>query len=380
MDSIRTISCKLRVTDTQVAHIKATLQAFADACNYVADYGRTYRISRQYALHKACYAQVRSRFGLSANLAIRAIARVAPRLSKTRTRNSTFRPTSADYDARIFRFIEANEGASLTLLHGRVRFPLKIGAFQREALAGQDPTSATLSKQRKGYFLNIQIKEPAPEPMETAGTLGVDLGIKNIATLSDGTSFGGETLNAYRRKRHKVRRALQSKADTGTKSTRRNARRVLKRLSGKERRYQSWVNHQISKHIVESAKEQGQAIALEDLEGIRDRTHTRLRQSQRGLHNTWSFYQLRQFVEYKAARAGVRVVSVSPAWTSQMCSSCLHIGTRSRERFRCSNCGAVMHADVNGALNIATVGASVTRPEYSPLSCPLPEWTIEAAG
>ena len=380
MDSIRTIPCKLLVTHEQATHIEATLRAFADACNFVATYGRTHRISRQYALHKTCYAEIRIRFGLSANLAVRAIARVAPRLSKVRTRNSIFRPTSADYDARIFRFIESEECVSLTLLNGRTRLPLKIGPFQREALAGYDPTWATLSRKRNGYYLNIQIKEPAPQTMETVGTLGVDLGIENIATLSDETTFGGQTLNAYRLKRHKVRRSLQSKADTGTQSTRKNARRALKRLSGKERRFQSWVNHRISKHIVETAKERRQAIALEDLEGIRDRANQYLRPSQRGLHNTWSFYQLRQFIEYKAQRVGVPVIPVNPAWTSQMCCSCLHIGSRSGERFVCSNCGAVLHADVNGALNIATVGASVTRPEYSLLSCPLPQWAVEAAG
>jgi len=379
MDSIRTLSCKLRLTDDQVRHIEATMQAFADACNYVADYGRTHRISRQYALHQACYAQVRSRFGLSANLAVRAIARVAPCLRHTKTRNSAFKPTSIDYDARIFRLIEKEWSASLTRLNSREKLSLTVGDFQRDALAGQEPSSATLSKKRKGYFLNIQIKEPLPEPYQPTGTLGVDLGIRNIATLSDDTSFGGQTLNAYRLKRHTTRRSLQSKADTGTKSTRKNVRRVLKRLSGKERRYQAWVNHRISKHIVETAKKRGQAIALEDLEGIRDRTNKRLRKSQRSLHHTWAFYQLRQFIEYKAARVGVQVIPVHPAWTSQMCSSCWHIGTRSGERFSCSNCGSVMHADVNGALNIAAVGATVTRPEYSPLSCLLPQGVAEVA-
>ena len=140
------------------------------------------------------------------------------------------------------------------------------------------------------------------------------------------------------------------------------------------------MNHQISKHIVETAKAAHHAIVLEELQGIRERTNTRLRRSQRGLHNSWAFYQLRQFVEYKARRAGVRVVSIKPAYTSQMCSCCHYIGNRSRARFSCANCGAVMDADLNGALNIATVGAAVTRPEYSLLSCPLPQWVAEAAG
>jgi len=137
----------------------------------------------------------------------------------------------------------------------------------------------------------------------------------------------------------------------------------------------------VSKHIVEQAKEQQQAIALEDLTGIRDRTNRKIRKSRRGMHNTWSFYQLRAYIEYKAARAGIEVIPVNPAWTSQMCSNCWHIGSRSGVHFRCSNCGAELHADVNGAVNIATVGAAVvTRPEYSPLQCPLPQRAAEAAG
>ena len=380
MESIRTISCKLQVDPHQAERIEATLQAFADACNFVAEWGCTHKVRFQYALHKGCYQAVRERFSLSANLAVRAIARVAPRLRKAQTRNSAFKPTSIDYVARIFRFHEPDWHVGLTLLGGRVRFPLKVGDFQVQALQGQAPTSATLSKKRKGYYLDIQVKEPEPEPDEADGVLGIDLVLRNIATLSDGTTHGGKTLNAYRLQRHKLRRSLQSKAETGTPSMRKNARRVLKRLSGKERRYQKWVNHQISKHIVETAKAAHHAIVLEELQGIRERTNKRLRRSQRGLHNSWDFYQLRQFVEYKARRAGVRVVSIKPAYTSQMCSCCHHIGNRSRARFSCANCGAVMDADLNGALNIATVGAAVTRPEYSLLSCQLPQWVAEAAG
>ena len=58
--------------------------------------------------------------------------------------------------------------------------------------------------------------------------IGVDMGLIEIATLSNGESFNSMELTAYREKRQKVRSSLQSK---GTK----NARRVLKRLSGKQR-------------------------------------------------------------------------------------------------------------------------------------------------
>lgn len=365
MENIRTISCKLQVAPYQVVHLNTTMKAFADACNFVADYGRKNKVSRQFALHKACYRDVRMRFGLSANLAVRAIARVAPRLAKAKTRNSTFKPTSIDYDARIFSFRETDWTVSLTLLNSRERFGLDIGEWQRKTLKGQSPTSAILCKKGKDYFIDIQVKEPTPTPDQPSGTLGVDLGIKSIATLSDGTSFDGATLNAYRLKRHKVRKALQSKAHKGSSSTRKNTRRTLKRLSGKERRYQKWINHQISKKIVETAKTNGQAIALENLKGIRDRTNPRLRKSQRGLHNSWAFYQLAEFVRYKAARAGVVVVSVDPHYTSQTCSCCRHFGQRQGKCFSCSNCGAILDADLNGAKNIAAVGGSISDPENS---------------
>ena len=380
MHSIRTISCKLQVTDEHAAQIETTLLAFAKACNFVAEWGRIHKIHRQYALHKECYQAIRQHFGLSANLAVRALGRVASRLGNAHTRHSTFQPTSVDYDARIFRFFETDWSVGLTLLGGRQRLALKVGDFQRQALAGQEPTSATLCKKGKTYYLDIQVKEPLPVPEAPTGTLGVDLGIRNIATLSDGTSHAGATLNTYRLKRHQIRRSLQSKADTGAPSTRKNARRVLKRLSGKERRYQQGVNHRISKHIVEQAKGANQAIVLEDLEGIRQRTNPRLRRSQRGLHNRWAFYQLRQFIHYKAQRAGVEVVVIPPAFTSQMCSCCYHMGTRRGARFRCSNCGVSLDADHNSAINMAAVGAVVIQPEYSPLSCQLPQGAAEAAG
>lgn len=376
MEQILTISCKLDAPKYQIPHIEATLKAFADACNYVADYGREHKMSRQYNLHHACYKAVREKFGLSANLAVRAIARVAPRLAKAKTRNSTFKPTSIDYDARIFSFRESDWTVSLTLLSGRERFGLDVGEYQRQALAGQNPKSAVLCKKNGGYYVDIQVKNTLPDPSEANGTLGVDLGIKDIATCSDGSSFGGETLNAYRLKRHKVRKSLQSKAHTGSGSTRKNARRTLKRLSGKERRHQKAVNHQISKQVVETAKASNRAIVLENLEGIRERTNKRIRKSQCGLHNSWAFYQLREFIAYKAARAGVPVVLINPAYTSQTCSSCHHLGSRRGKVFSCSNCGALLDADLNGAINIAAVGAFVSMPKISP---PFAS-TIAAAG
>lgn len=370
MKTIRTISCKLQTVPAQVEHIEQTLKAFANACNYVSQYGQKHKISNQFKLQRGCYKIVREKFGLSANLAVRAIARVAVCLRAKK--NSLFRPTSIDYDARIFTYKESDNLVSLTLLYGRSKFFLDIGKYQRNALRGKKPTSATLCKKHNGYFLDIQIKEDSPEPLKPKGMLGVDLGVKNIATTSTGRIFSSQALNSYRIKRHKIRKSLQSKAAKGKHSTRKNCRRILKRLSGKESRAAKNINHTISKRIIDEAKESELAIALENLTGIRERTNKRLRRSQRGLHNSWSFYQLKSMILYKAQRAGVPVVQINPRYTSLMCSSCLHAGIRRGSKFFCSNCGNISDADLNAAQNIAAVGAVSVNPlENSRLACPV---------
>lgn len=371
METIRTLSCKLAVPPPVSVRLEATLEAFAQACNFVADWGNEHKKHRQYDLHKGCYKAVREQFGLSANLAVRAIARVAPRLANPKTRHSRFNPTSIDYDARIFSLDIASETASLRLLDGRVTLAMKLGDFQRQALAGQNPTSATLKKGRKNrYYLDVQVKEDAPalpSDADVKATLGVDLGIRHIATDSAGHQFQGQDLADYREHRTAVRSSLQAKADTGVKATRKACRRALKRLSGRERRHQKRVNHEISKPLVTFAKKHGLAVVFEELKGIRDRC--RFRKGQRRRLHSWAFYQLQQFVEYKAKRAGVRVVYINPRYTSQICSNCLHIGTRRQDDFSCKNCGQCSHADFNAAVNIARYGLAVIRGEYSLLSC-----------
>lgn len=372
--AIKTISCKLAVSPHQRLHIEETLRAFADACNFVAEYGRKNKVSKQFKLHKTCYKTIRQEFGLAANLAVRAIARASVVLGDKKKHNSVFKPTSIDYDARIFSLREFDWTVSLTLFSSRERFKLDIGKYQKDALRGKKPTSAVLAKKNGGFYLDIQVKTTPPEIDKPSDALGVDLGIKSIATLSSGETFVGDSLNSYRLKRHKVRKSLQSKAHKSKPTTRKNCRRILKRLSGRQQRFSTWLNHIISKRIVKRAKKQSLAIVLEDLNGIRDRTNRKLRKSQHGLHNTWSFYQLRQFLTYKAQHTGIPLYVVPSHYTSQICHKCLHIGKRNGKTFSCPNCGLIANADVNAAKVIAAVGAAyyVNPPENSSaLKCDL---------
>ncbi|MGX1887417.1 RNA-guided endonuclease InsQ/TnpB family protein [Streptomyces sp. NPDC055287] len=127
-----------------------------------------------------------------------------------------------------------------------------------------------------------------------------------------------------------------------------------------EARHTANVNHIVSKRIVTTAERTGSGIALEDLTGIRSRV--RLRKDQRTSLHSWSFHQLGAFVEYKARRAGVPLVYVDPAYTSQQCSECGHIDRKNRvdqATFACRCCGALMHPDDNASHNIARKGKTV---------------------
>jgi putative transposase len=289
-----------------------------------------------------------------------------------------FKRGFATYDARIFSFREKDWTVSLTTVEGRERFELAIGRYQRERLAGSNPKSATLVKRKDGsYSIQICVEaEPSP-PQRTGRVLGVDLGRTDIAHTSEGDNWNGQQLNRVRDHYSQLRAVLQRKASKGTRSSRRRCRQLLQRLSGKERRFQSrqrcvaktWVNHRISKAIVSRAKATNSAIALEDLTGIRKRVNQQPRsKAERRRANSWAFYQLRQFLEYKARVAGVSLVLVPPAYTSQTCHRCLHIhpeqgkSYRSGKSFKCGHCGWEGDADLNGANVIALLGAAVNQP------------------
>jgi IS605 OrfB family transposase len=381
MKQVLTIVVKLQPTPEQVAKLEATLQAFALACNYVNEHTDP-KLTNKIAIQSLTYQTIKSEFNLVANMAVRACARVAANRKVAKQKGKPvkrFAPTSMDCDKDLFRFREHDSTVSLATIHGRERVDLKVGNYQRGKLKGRNPTSAQLCKHRDGqFYLHIQVKDDAPDAQDTDNVIGIDLGRRDIAVTSEGEKWDGKHIQSVRDKFSKVRTSLQKKAPKGTRTTRRRCREVLRRLSGRERRYQQWLNHNISKLVVRRAVELSASIAIEDLTGIRERNNKQPRnKTERRRSNSWAFYQLRMFIEYKALGAGVRVIPISPAYTSQTCHRCLHIhpvkgkSYRSGKTFKCGDCGWHGDADFNGANNIALVGLSRNQPGGTGLSCKL---------
>jgi len=356
--SKRTIVCKMNPPPPMARALAATCQAFADACNAALEFN----VSNQYRLHHLAYRMIRERFGLTANLAIRAVARVASAMLAAKKRGrkpALFRPTSVDYDAKIFAYRERDETASLSTVAGRIHVPLVLGEYQRTALAGKKPTAAVVVHKNRRWNIHIVIDD-ADESPRTGPALGVDLGIRNTAATSRGTLHDGKERQQFKEKRMRVRASLQSKRTAG-------AKRVLRRLSGYEQKRIRHENHVLSKQIVDEAvKAHCGSIRMERLTGIRQRTKVWNRHSNRMVAG-WSFGQLQGFVAYKATRRGLAVEFVNPAYTSQTCSRCGKRGIRNGDSFTCTTCGRA-HADLNAARNIAGGGA-VNRPGIEAALC-----------
>lgn len=382
MKQVLTIVVKLQPTPEQVLKMDATLQAFADACNYVNE-NTPPKLTNKIALQSLTYQTIKDQFSLVSNMAVRVAARVAANRKTAKLKGKPvkkFAPSSMDCDKDLFTFREKDWQVSLATIQGRERIKLNAGNYQRGKLKGAKPTSAQLCKHRDGsFYLHVQLKDEAPEPTQSSNVIGVDFGRRDIAVTSEGDKWDGQGIQQTRDRFSKVRVSLQAKASKGTRSTRRRARQVLQRLSGRERRYQQWLNHRISKAIVRQAKALNATIAVEDLTGIRERTNQQPRsKTERRRSNSWAFYQLRMFLFYKAIQAGVKLIAVNPAYTSQTCHKCLHIhpvrgkSYRSDKRFKCGSCGWHGDADLNGSMMIKLLGLSVNQPggsEY--LSCSL---------
>jgi len=362
----RTVCVKLDVGEHAPALV-ATQATFSQAATWIARVLWAEGITNATRAHRHVYQETRARFGLGAQLACCARAKAVEAITATQAKGEDACPSfgargSLRYDARTYRLM-TEERVSLHTLAGRVIGRLLPGVRQRTLLA--DPAwrtgGADLVVRDGTYYLHLTQTRPAPAKAAPAGVLGVDLGQVELAVDSDGHSFSGAKVKGVRHYYAKRRARLQH---AGTKS----AHRRLKAIKRKESRFQRDVNHTISKTLAAKAAGAAKALALEDLTGITQRVTVCA--AQRSYRLSWAFFQLREQLADKAAAAGVPLLLVDPAYTSQTCSACGHCeraNRHSQSSFRCRRCGFALHADHNAAINIAH-RAAANRPMVSETS------------
>jgi IS605 OrfB family transposase len=341
-----TAKVQLLPNEEQATYLAQTLERANAACNTISDYAWEQQTFGQYTLHNVLYYSIREWFDLAAQVVVRCFAKVGDAYKVDRKTRRCFKPySSIAYDDRILNWRLPSKTISIWTVGGRLSIPFVCGQHQWELLqTHQGETDLVYSGGKWYLFATCNVDEPTP--MDVEGTLGVDMGIANIAVDSDGQTYSGSTVKSVRHRHRRLRKKLQSKGTLGS-------RRRLRKLAGKERRFAAHTNHTISKQLVQKAQGIGRAIALEDLQCIRDRV-TVSKPQRTGLHS-WSFYQLGQYIDYKARLAGIPVVMVDPRHTSRTCPACGHCDKKNRPNqstFSCTQCSFAANADYVAAVNI----------------------------
>lgn len=191
-------------------------------------------------------------------------------------------------------------------------------------------------------WLSVSFNVDAPTLIENS-CIGVDLGIKRLATTSEGLAITDKKFLKEKRKLRYLKRQLQKKCKT---SFSRSAQRKLKVLKRKEQNKNKNQSHLIANQILQT---KSNVIVMEDLSGIK--------QHHRGkkFNNKQSqvpYYELRRILTYKALLMGKQVVTVDPAYTSKNDYRGIEKGKRQGCRYY-TNDNKVFDADWNASINIA---------------------------
>lgn len=352
MSVIRTIKLKLNVSSDAGKSFLKTMRDYTIAFNTCSEWGFESHSVSKINCHNATYHNIRQSVPDLPSSLVQGARDVACECLKAV--KCQFKPLRKEYSAmrynsRVISIFLTSGYATIATSDGRIKTTFSIPQYYRQYLTWKIKSSTlSLRKNDNVFYLHCQFETDAPKLIPEQTVMGIDRGIINIAVCSDNTFFNSRAVKNTRAQYAYLRAQLQSK---GTRS----AKRKLRKLSGRERRFMTDVNHCISKQIVQTPFT---IFALEDLTKIRVQKR-RGKEFNRKLNN-WSFFELEQFIRYKAENLGKQVIPVDARYTSQKCSVCGHVykGNRNGSSFLCRKCGFQLHADLNASRNIAHAGIS----------------------
>ena len=397
MEQTVNIKVKLNILEPNVGmKFSKTMEQYRLACNYVSEYlfNNNFPLNKN-EVQKVIYNTIREKFNLKSQMTISCIRSVIARYKTVKTQMAR----------RPYKYQDQNTGEwyrevrDLTWLHKPISFNrpqvdlqrnrdwsyLSSGQLSINTLDGRvkvDPICrgfnqyldgtwkfglAKLLKSSGKWYLHISAtKEVTDFDKQTVKhVVGLDRGLRFLATSYDEQGktafFDGQAIMRKRAKYQKLRTTLQAK---GTKS----AKRRLKKLSGRENRWISDVNHCLSKTLVQKYGA-NTLFVLENLNGV-SFERTDLPKALRNQNKSWAFYQLEQFLTYKAHLHNSEVVEVSAKYTSQRCPKCgvIKKDNRNHEKheYHCDNCGYRSNDDRIGAMNIQLLGTQYISGQEQP--------------
>jgi putative transposase len=343
----KTLKLKLETTPEDRAVLYKTLQVYNQALNQIARIAFCVEAFSRNRLYYRAYGQVRTTSLLPSRLICEAIREVswAYRYHARRNQLLNFNSTSFHLHRTAFK-IKGNAVSTLTI-KGRLNLLLCPCDYHQQYMGWRHREAKVVLDMKNAKVYLCLTVEKEVEQVKPKEVIGVDMGRANLATCSTGLNFKGRHAEHIRRHHSEVRKELQTK---GTRS----AKRRLNAIGRRENGILSWMLHNISKRIVEEAKQRSAVIALEDLTHIRE--NAKVRKGQRYLHHSWAFARLQSFIVYKAGEAGIPIVWVNPAYSSQLCSRCGEMGIRYGHSFFCPHCLYTTFADFNASHNLRLRG------------------------
>lgn len=350
MKTTRTVTVTHQISDEQSIILFQTMQKAKDIFSFAANACCKYKTCSYMTLHKHIYEPLKQLYGDMPTALIQSIAKQACASVKSFNVNNkdkkwqykgNKKSLSLSYNKLCFS--KRGNLVALSSVKGRQRFMTVVPQWfiEKYNVKPNNAQAATLKFINGKLQLNLIYNI---ERDSTAGNdiVGIDRGLYNLATTSKGKIFSSKNTIAVKRRRQFQRKQLQQK---GTKS----AKRKLKQLSGKEKRFMLDINHQITKSLAND-KSVGMYV-LEKLTGIRN---TKSNKKIRSWLHSWSFYQFEQLLHYKCEYNGIKIDYVDPRYTSQKCNRCKQIdkNARNKSKYVCRHCGYTDHADINAAKNI----------------------------
>ena len=374
-----------------------TMEQYRQACNFISQYIFDHDFPmNQLKIQKEIYRDIREKFGLKSMMAQSAIRSVIARYKTVKEQlfQKPFRYQAEDGKwQKIYKDLHwlwhpiefhrpqvdlvrnrdwsrlSNGTLSLNTLDGRVFATPVCHGFDQYFDGTWKLGGAKLLRGKRCWMLHIGVTKQIDEPdmKDVLHVVGIDRGTRFLATTYDEQGkckfYSGKQVMRKRDRFARIRAELQKK---GTWS----AKRALRRLSGRENRWMSDVNHCLSKTLV---KKYGPntLFAIEDLAGVSFEESNLSHRNADGRRElrSWAFYQLEQFLGYKARLAGNSVVKVSARYTSQRCPKCGGIHKEARDHhlheYRCQ-CGYCSNDDRIGAMNIQLLGTMYVSGNESP--------------
>jgi putative transposase len=349
----RTISLRINPRfEEDKARLLRTMELFAKAYNISAEYGFATKEKNKIGNSRAVYRKIRSLVPeLPSSLVNSAcfMATEALKSIKFKTMPRKSAESSIRYSGRGARVYLEGEYVTLQAVDYRVMASFRIPDHFNKYL-DWEVKCAFLKYETgsKNFFLNVVLEDNDTHETNEEGVLGIDRGLRNSAVCSNNTFYNSNEIKRVKGKYAYLRAELQAK---GTHS----AKRKLKKIAGRERRFVACENHRMTKQI---ASMPFKSFVLEDLGGIRSKPSPSW--TLRRDLSSWSYGEFQKYLQYKAEELGKEVIIVSGMFTSQTCSKCDHTSHKSRKgsRFKCVECGFELDADLNAARNIAQIGIS----------------------